>query len=368
MFSHYGRELNLKERDPVWLSVFLAQLCCRRTGFIYSPLAGEYKSTPVCFASPWMPANISAHLKALCLLYPGVFERERWPGEMTRQARCCEGGTNARCRDTVTVWVTRLTKVTAEWLPHCVWLGFFWKCALSVWISSPFSQWLNQEFITVRTCGLCSVRISVIVGVTTAKGINFITWIPNSVNKCEFYFLISTSWLVSHLYKWTSRRLISSFFPLFIPVRDSLGSQPHRKNTAPPSHYGPTVHSVWGRRLKKYTQRRTVYTFTKNTFNFSLLLPRFETVAHCQDDSGHISPFQRKCQWPQDLRPGNGFTDNVGFDWRSYKLWLKWGHTAVCSGGGQRSAFTKLCGGSVFLGTLKKKGVREVEEAADCAW
>lgn len=60
---------------------------------------------------------------------------------------------------------------------------------------------------------LCSVRLSVIVGVTTGKGINFVTWIPNSVNKCEFYILKSTSWLVSHLYKWTSSRLVSSFFP-----------------------------------------------------------------------------------------------------------------------------------------------------------
>lgn len=158
--------------------------------------------------------------------------------------------------------------------------------------------------------------------------------------------------LASHLHKRTSCRLVPPP-PPFISLkrqRQSGMSAPQEKHSSSFPLWPNCAQRVRVQ-VKEIHSEHTVYTFTKNTFNFSLFLPRFESVTHCQDDSGHMLPFQRRCPWPQDRRPGNGITDNVRFGWRSYKLWLKRGHTAVCGGGGQRSAFTKLCSGSVSLGT-----------------
>lgn len=184
---------------------------------------------------------------------------------------------------------------------------------------------------------------------TTGKGINFVTWILNSVNKCEFYFLISTSWVVFHL--CTSEQA-ADLFPLFFPPFISLKWQIQSGKSAPREKHSSSF-PLWpdcAQRVRAQV-KHLEYTFTMNTFNFSVFLPSFESMTCCQNISGHMSPFQRRCQWPQDRSPGKGITDKIRFDWRSYKLWLKWGHTAVCGGGGQRSAFTKLCSGSVFLGT-----------------
>lgn len=82
------------------------------------------------------------------LFLPGAFESERWRLTMTQQTGYCGGvkggaSTSARCRH--------------HWprSSRYLWLEVFWKCALSVWISSPLHWLLNQDFIKVTKCGLC---------------------------------------------------------------------------------------------------------------------------------------------------------------------------------------------------------------------
>lgn len=129
--------------DPNWFSILATNsLYCRRglmylrtnnNIFVFSCicfawlLAGLFGSALVCFTSPEGQQKFCPLKAPPCLLSPGAFEddlllSERWRSKLLRGWQC----TNARRRQTPTVWVTRLIEVSqSDSLPCCLYCKSF---------------------------------------------------------------------------------------------------------------------------------------------------------------------------------------------------------------------------------------------------
>lgn len=155
--------------DPNWLSnLGTNSLHCGRK-FMYlltnnnifvcscTCIAWLLAGLSVCFTSPEGQLKFCLVKDPLCLLLPGAFEdnllSETWQGKLLQGWRCA----NARCRHTNSVSNTT-DRGQSEWLSTSLplELTFLWKCALSVWISSPF-RWLSEIIISLMWWIVASV-------------------------------------------------------------------------------------------------------------------------------------------------------------------------------------------------------------------
>ena len=144
--------------------------------------------------------------QALCL-FPGVF-RDKLCTQKTNRLLWKGPSTNARCRQTATLWITRLTGVGAGWLYPAAWRADCKSCGNVPSLCgyrhlSPCRH--NQEFIHVRNCGgSFNDNHSELVW-WQEKGQTFLhEGINIFLHNCESHFLQPTLWLVYH-FLWRTR-------------------------------------------------------------------------------------------------------------------------------------------------------------------